>query len=358
MVKINDQIVLAPHGAAAAADSIIKDENLKKVPARMDKFKNKDYDTVAAKEIKRRFPELSYVEGFVRQKNGLTLFLEIRLAMIQSTISGGRLGTNVLGALRMKWSQINSPESLLRVKNPSDAVPATLITALDTATSTNTRLRTSQPLLSWLSCVSTQPSQKAMIGLFRHSLSKHPSCRHLNVCIHLMKMVARLQLHFVYPEECKCMVEHWDAALCCWLRQLQIAGLKDSAFMDQNVEVVGLAVNPADVLQVARADDVSSVAEELKSLCCSSAHGARVYGSQLGMLAQSSYLLDLYEIMATEFAETIDQSQLDSAFHRAQTSAMKWEYDLRCRGKNPSPHISTECRCLCRFQMPIQLQEQ
>ena len=68
--------------------------------------------------------------------------------------------------------------------------------------------------------------------------------------------------------------------------------------------------------------------------------------------------INLYEIMATEFAETIDQSQLDSAFHRAQTSATKWEYDLRCRGKTLSPHISMECRCLCRFQMPIQLQKQ
>ena len=99
------------------------------------------------------------------------------------------------------------------------------------------------------------------------------------------------------------MVEHWDAALCSWLRQLQIAGLKDSAFMEQDLEVVSLVVNPADVQKVASADDVSSVAEELKSLCCSSALGARVYGPQLGMLAQSSYLLDLNEIMATDFAE-------------------------------------------------------
>ena len=180
------------------------------------------------------------MDAFVRLKDGCTLFMEIREKLMTTAKNGGRVSTRWWSQLRMKWSKVNSPESMLKVKVASDEVPAALVQALARATSSNTRDRTNQPLLSWLASVREIPSQKAVIGIFRHSLSCHPSGKHLQTCIGIIKLCARLKLYQTYPLECQAMHEHWDASLCSWLAQLRKSGLKDSVFMDQNIEVTSM----------------------------------------------------------------------------------------------------------------------
>ena len=191
----------------------------------------------------------------------------------------------------MKWQKINSSESLLVVANQAEEVPNNSLLALQTCTSTNTRTRSSVPLVSWLSSCAAVPPQKAIVGLFRHSLSKHPSSGgHHNTAISIMKMVARLQVPAKFPHECAAMYCHWDVTCCSWLSSLCKSGLCEDVFLDQNLEVCALVINAAHVKKIADSVNEAEVAEELKSVCTGSTLGARIYGPVLSKLSVTSYI--------------------------------------------------------------------
>ena len=149
-----------------------------------------------------------------------------------------------------------------------------------------------------------------------------------------MKLVARLRLQERFRVEYEAMQWHWDCAVCNLLGQLSRAGLKDDVFMDQHMEVTSLVVNVVHVKRVQDAEDVRSCSVELRSLCSSSALGQRVYGQALALLCQREYLNDLDQIINDELCDEITMEKLNLAFCKAQTSADKWEYDLRCKSKS------------------------
>ena len=167
----------------------------------------------------------------------------------------------------MKWQRASRPEAGLAVKNPADPVPESLVCAFGTACSSNTRVRSPVPLLGWLQTQISPPCQKALIGFFRHSLSQHPSTRHLQTVIGIMKFVAKLRLQQKKPSECACMVVHWDCALVDWLSQASRGGLKEDVWMDNHSECTTLVCDEKHVRKVRDARDVKECAEELKLLC-------------------------------------------------------------------------------------------
>ena len=316
--------------ATAKPEGVLKPHFDKKVARVAKMMSGKNIDQQVMRDIKERFPEFTYVDCFVRLIGGKSLFDEIKAKKLQTTAEGKRLGSAWWHALRQRWQRINSPEAGLVVKNKADTVSPTLISALTTATSSNTRLRTSAPLISWLQQQIAAPSQKALIGLFRHSLSMHPSTRHLQTVIHIMKMVSKLKLVQKNPEECSSLSIHWDVAMVNWLSQASRAGLRDDVFLDQHLECVALVLNEAHVRLVREAADVKVCSEELRCLCSSSALGQRVYGASLAQLCQAEYLGDLQKIIAETLSKNIDEELIGQAFAQAEQSAMKWEYDLRC----------------------------
>ena len=199
MVKLSDA-TLTSGRPCTSNDGILKEDMLKKVPGRVDAIAKRDIDQQVVGEIRSHFPELGHVDCCVRMVMGLTLFGEIKEKELASVVSGQRITTAWWHQLRLKWQRVNAPEVSLSVKNPSDYVAPPLITALTTAVSTNTRLRSAQPLLSQLTSQSSPLSQKAVVGLFWHSLSQHPSTKLLTSVIHIMKVVARLRLQELFRE--------------------------------------------------------------------------------------------------------------------------------------------------------------
>ena len=336
MVRI-DFSILSPSAseAAHAAPTILDSVTLARSANRQNARNHRDFEAAARNEIKRRFPELTYVDCYVRLVNGQTLHAEIKNGMEEAHKSGHRLSSRWWSQLRLKWTRVSSPESMLTVTNATDFVSTQLIQCLAKATSSNTRERTSQPLQAWLCSVADGGvSQKALIGLFRHSLSCHPSGRHLATVINIVKAVSRLRLYERFPRECQAMSEHWDCALCSWHSVQKKAGIKDNIFMDQNLEFAALVLNYQDVRAVSAASEAAQVSVQLQSLCSSSALGARVYGSMLNDLAATEYLREVMCIVDKIFVdEEIGNEKLSEAFEEASKAAEKWEYNIRCGGK-------------------------
>ena len=75
MVKLIDA-TLGGH-ISAKPDGVLKPENAKKVASRAKIMLPKDVDSQVMRDIKERFPELTFVDCFVRQIGGKSLSAEI-----------------------------------------------------------------------------------------------------------------------------------------------------------------------------------------------------------------------------------------------------------------------------------------
>ena len=143
MVRISS----ATHGADDSL-SLLKGDAAKKIILKVKRNEEKDFSVGAAREIRERFPDFTFVDAYVRKIGNFNLFEEIIDAKEQAKKHNSRLSTSFWSNLRMKWQKINSAESLLVVANQAEEVPKQLLLALQTCTSTNTRTRTSVPLVS------------------------------------------------------------------------------------------------------------------------------------------------------------------------------------------------------------------
>ena len=295
---------------APSVNDVLKPEAAKKSAVKARHMTSKDDDAQIQRDIKERFPEFTHVDCFVRLIDGKCLLDHIKLKKAACKAEGKRIATAWWQATRVKWSRATSPDSALVVKNAGDSVPQALVGALTTACSSNTRVRSSVPLIGWLQTQVAPPSQKALIGVFRHSLSMHPSTRHLQTVIGIMKLVAKLKLVTVYSTECAAMVGHWDCALSQWLSQASRSGLKDDVWMDNHGDCTTLVCNALHVEKVKNAKDVKECSEELRCLCASSMLGQRVYGACLAQLCEAEYLEGLDLIIAKTLADDIDEEKL------------------------------------------------
>ena len=334
MVNLSDATIRGGSRAQSSSEGVLNAAEVKKGGKLVQALTDKDVDTGALREVRERFPEFGHVDAFVRLVNGQSLFTEIKKKKIETAALSQRIPTSWWTSLRLKWQRAISPEFALTVKNPSDIVPGALITALGTATSPNTRVRSPTPLISWLTSCSQLPSQKAIVGLFRHSLSQHPSGKHLSTVVTIMKLCARLHSDTTYRPEHEAMISHWDQALCGFLGQLSRAGLKDETFLEQNVDIAGLVLSAQNVKVVQQARDVRSCSSELKQLCSSSALGQRLYGQALALLCQREYVAELDVLIQRLLTEVITDERLAEAYTAAEAAAAKWEYDARCKSKS------------------------
>ena len=236
---------------------------------------------------------------------------------------GKRIPSSWWLAHRLRWAKITSPEASLIVSDGTQQVPAALVAALTTATSTNTRLRSSAPLIGWLQQLHQVPNQKSTCGIFRHSLSQHPSSRHLTTVIAIMKMVAKLRVQNVHATECSAMSPHWDQALTSWLTSSARAGSREDVWLENQLEVAALVLNAAHIARVRAAAQVRDCSNELKELCSSSQLGQRVYGGLLSQLCFDEYVLGLDEIVESLIDGDIDEDAIAEAYHAAELQAAK-----------------------------------
>ena len=148
MVRISSA-VLNGHDDVNPAN-VLKPENGKRAVARLKMIEDKDIDAQSARDLRERYPDYTYVDTHVRRIGGVCMFDEIVNKKKEVLAAGKRIPTAWWLAHRQKWAKIHSPEASLVVADSAQPVPAPLVQALTTATSANTRLRSSGPLIGWL----------------------------------------------------------------------------------------------------------------------------------------------------------------------------------------------------------------
>ena len=167
MVSISGALLHAPVASVTSTDVIEDDVNLKMQQSKRGALERRDLDTQVDCELKERFCEYSYIDTDVRMLDCMTLRMEIRLHNFRELQERQIVTATLWNNLRAKWARVYSPESLLRVKVPGEAVDTALMSALDKARTRNTKIRSSAPLISWLCTAKTAPNQKTVVGLFR-----------------------------------------------------------------------------------------------------------------------------------------------------------------------------------------------
>ena len=333
MVRISSAAV-SGHDLEVNPQNVLKPEGRQKAATRMKMIEEKDIQIQSQRDLRERYPDFTYVDTHVRRIGGVTMFDEIMTKKKEVMAVGKRIPHSWWLAHRQKWAKITSPEASLVVSDAAQPVPQPLVAALMTATSPNTRLRNSGPLIGWLGTQSVPPNQKSICGIFRHSLSKYPANGHLQVVIAIMKMVSKLNLHKVHARECTGMHPHWDAALVNWLGSSARAGLKEEVWLDNHCDIAQLVLNGAHMARVKEAADVKACSRELRELCSSSQLGQRVYGPLLGRLCYDEYCRGIDELLASvDTEETIDEQVLSSCFTKAEEIARQWEFDERCSSR-------------------------
>ena len=313
---------------------VLKPENKARAVAKMRTLEYKDVDAQCGRDLRERYPDYTYVDTHVRRIGGSNMFDEIRAKRIEVMSIGKRIPSSWWTAHRLKWAKITSPEAGLVVRDAGQPVPQTLIQAITTACSPNTRLRSSGPLIGWLQMQSVVPNQKSTCGIFRHSLSQYPTAKHLQVVIAIMKMVSKLHVQLVHVQECAGMFPHWDTALVNWLASSARAGLKEDVWLDNHAEMAGLVVNSTHIARVREASNVRDCSRELRELCSSSQLGQRVYGGLLAQLCFDEYVRGIDVILETLEGEHVDEDVLSDAFSNAEELARTWEFDERCSNRH------------------------
>ena len=337
-------------GAGAEDENLVMStEGVKKGCLKIKRMESKNIPALASREIIDRFPDLSYVDAYVRKdSDGKTLFDCICMAKADAFKNKRRLCTAWWSALRLKWDIASSASALFKVDNPAETVPAGLINALTTSTSSNTRVRTPVPLLSWLNATATAPNQKSIIGLFRHGVSKHPATStHMNVCIAIMKFCSRLNVATSFKKEVSVMSEFFDTTACCWLQSIVRSGMREEVWLKQNLEVLCLVISGSHARKIIASQNDIDVSSELRAMCSSTSLGNRLFGQRLMVLAQKEYIKAVECLCAELMSEEISQRELDLCHQRAAQQAENWEFDKRCSSKT---HIEQKF-----FGLPLNL---
>ena len=331
MVRIEEAgLATSPNTASEPNTGLLSAAHMASASARMNAAASKNLEARLERERRERYGDFSYVDFYVRQRNGVTCIGEIRDKVEWSIATGKRISGQWWTAHRARWQQVTHPEMQLNVRTAAEPVDPGLVTALSLATSPNTRLRTTEKLLSWLASQASPPNQKSLCGVFRHSVSASPGTRHLAVCVAVMKFAARLNLPRVFPSECAAMQAHWDSTLCNHLSKVSKGGVRTEVWLDQNMQIVILVASSEQIKRVQNAADVRDCADDLKMLVSSSAIAERVFGANLSELCYTEYLAELDKIVDAEFAEGVDAKALGLALDAAAKAAAKWEYDKRC----------------------------
>ena len=102
------------------------------------------------REFTERYPQLSFVDTDVRTKliNGrkLTMRQELTVAKADALATKKRLTSQFWLEFTARWVGVNSPEAALVVGNPAEVVEPSLLAALATARSANTKQRSSEDM--------------------------------------------------------------------------------------------------------------------------------------------------------------------------------------------------------------------
>ena len=305
---------------------------IKVVPNKLKVLEKRDLDAQVDRDLKERFSDYTYIDTDVRLIDGLTMRQELRLHKQEALASNRRLSTTFWRNFRTRWARVNSPAALLTVKVKSEPIDPLLISALDRARTSNTRLRSSTPLLSWLTNFKGEPNQKTLIGVYKHSLSSHPSAgKHLIQVLAIMRWSAKFGAKVLFVEEAKAMTSHWDLGLLAHLATMTKAGMTISKFIEVNVEILKLVLDEVDMKKVIAAGAAyRQCPDELRRLVASSQIGSRLFSSLLCMMANDEFLAEVDKIIEETLNDDISMDDVKTCFERCQKAAEKWEVDQRC----------------------------
>ena len=229
---------------------------------------------------------------------------------------------------------MNSPESSLVVANAADPVCTVLVKALALARSPNTKERSPAALHAWLSASSEAPNQKTVVGLFKHSLSKHPGCgSHWKTCLSLMRYIQRHGVAQTHKKEISAMHAHFDQTLVVHYGALTRAGVRLKDFVEMIGPIGSLVWCSLDAAQVLQEEEIQNVSEQLRRLCSESELGRRVFGQKMSSLAMSSFVGACDEIMIDMFSGVdITEELVQQAMSKMRAEAETWQLDKRCTG--------------------------
>ena len=331
MVRIEEATAATSSDAKMPHETaVLTAANGDRASSRMQAMAVKNLEARLERERRERFGDFSYVDFYVRQQNGQTCIGEMREKVEWAIAEGKNISHQWWMAHRARWQMVTHPEMQLSVRTPTELVEASLVQALSMATSPNTRIRSNEKLLSWLASQTSPCNQKSLVGVYRHSLSAHPSTRHLAVCVGVMKFAARLNLQRIFVQECGAMQAHWDSTLCHHLSKVSKGGVRTTVWLAQNMQIVGLVASSEAIKRVQTAADVRQCADDLKMLVSSSGIAERVFGANLSELCYTEYMADLDKIVVDFLGDGVTSSSLADAVSAAAEAAKKWEYDKRC----------------------------
>jgi hypothetical protein len=132
--------------------------------------------------------------------DGINLLTTVKLEVARVSGTGEYIKPSWWSALKLKFD-IRSRVEGLEVKTPSEELDASLVAALEVATTTNSVARSKTLLVSWME---TTPdiNQRGYCGLAKYLLSlKAGSEASSPIFISMMKCVVRLDLSTKFPEE-------------------------------------------------------------------------------------------------------------------------------------------------------------
>ena len=323
--------------SGSVSGQVVKEEQMvkaKAAAARRCQIERRDLESQIARELVERFPEFGYVDTDVRMIDNKTLRMDLREGKMWALANKARLTTAWWAAKRLKWQRVNSPQSLLAVANPSEPIAPGLEASLSLARSTNTKERTSAPLLAWLQSYKERPNQKSLAGLLKHALSKHAGApSHLPVVLAIMKFCGRLRLHVHNPNEMSALKAHFDTALVSHMQNMGKNGFNSRKFMELVGDVLHLVLNKIDSDDVMRAASIKEVPSQLRRLVSESCLGARVFGEALTKLAEEEFSGKVDALIEEMLSGDVTSHLVTECLMKCNEEALKWQLDKRIPGK-------------------------
>ena len=208
---------MADPGAASssASSASLLDRALASEPAAKKRrtLAKQDTDAAVTKSLADNFKNFSATQIDATMINGLTLRQQLAedKRRHKENPKAFPMGQKYYAAMRSAYSSAEDPQKQLQVKDATLGVNAQLLKAM---VALKAKQPNRQPMLGYLH-VAEVPNQKELCGILKWGLELRPSAspEQLRCCLDLMRYVARLGLHKLFPDELLVMQAHFDETL-------------------------------------------------------------------------------------------------------------------------------------------------
>jgi hypothetical protein len=195
--------------------TLLESEAAKEPPLKVRKLRRTTTDEVVAKTLRDNFKDMSHMETDCVKVNGMSL--REKLAADKVAKTNGTLdikfGKHYYSDLRAAYKQRGgSVSGELAIKDQNEQVGEGLLKAL---MAWKGRAGNRQALTSWLGVSTEAPNQKEFVGVARVFLELRPAATvdQSRVAVEIMRWIARLNLHTLFPAETALLRDQFDATL-------------------------------------------------------------------------------------------------------------------------------------------------